>query len=71
MSNLKYFPIDFVPIINIFLKLSGVGIIIIVTIIKIVKYTEVTNCLNFFQPGFPNLFFLLGPGTGLGHNSVV
>jgi cation diffusion facilitator CzcD-associated flavoprotein CzcO len=22
-------------------------------------------------PGFPNLFFLLGPNTGLGHNSVV
>ncbi len=22
-------------------------------------------------PGYPNLFFLLGPGTGLGHNSVV
>jgi hypothetical protein len=44
MSNLKCFPIDFVPIINIFLKLSGVGIIIIVTIIKIVRYTEVTNC---------------------------
>ena len=21
--------------------------------------------------GFPNLFFLLGPNTGLGHNSVV
>ena len=27
--------------------------------------------LSFFQPGFPNLFFLLGPGTGLGHNSVI
>ena len=22
-------------------------------------------------PGYPNVFFLLGPGTGLGHNSVV
>jgi hypothetical protein len=22
-------------------------------------------------PGFPNLFFLLGPNTGLGHNSMV
>ena len=22
-------------------------------------------------PGYPNLFFLLGPNTGLGHNSIV
>lgn len=27
--------------------------------------------LGMAMPGFPNLFFLLGPNTGLGHNSVV
>ena len=33
--------------------------------------TGINTHLGITTEGFPNLFFLLGPNTGLGHNSVV
>ena len=35
------------------------------------RYASINTHLGITTEGFPNLFFLLGPNTGLGHNSVV
>src|SRR5205085_10638427 len=32
---------------------------------------SVKNYLGITVPGFPNMFLLMGPNTGLGHNSMI
>ena len=32
-------------------------------------FTHLTSII--FQPEYPNLFYMLGPNTGLGHNTVI